>query len=73
MDSKAGVLYDINKQCEMQFGTGSKSCGKNVRFFCDWSLYTTNFTNVCFPGKSVFDKTIACCRYYVLQIDEKSA
>lgn len=30
MDNKPGILYDIDKQCEMQYGTGSKSCAKNV-------------------------------------------
>ena len=29
MDNKPGILYDINKQCEMQFGTGSKICNKD--------------------------------------------
>ncbi|XP_047134767.1 A disintegrin and metalloproteinase with thrombospondin motifs 6 isoform X1 [Hydra vulgaris] len=29
MDNKPGLLYDLHKQCEMQFGTGSKLCHQN--------------------------------------------
>lgn len=32
LDNKPGVLYDVNKQCEMQFGTGSKVCNKDKVF-----------------------------------------
>ncbi len=30
--NKAGILYDVDKQCEMILGTGSKFCKEKVRF-----------------------------------------
>lgn len=33
MDSKPGMLYEVNKQCEMKFGTGSKLCNKKVNLY----------------------------------------
>lgn len=29
LDSRPGLLYDVKKQCEMQFGTGSTICDKD--------------------------------------------
>eukprot|EP00111_Clytia_hemisphaerica_P001731 TCONS_00004887-protein len=47
MDNKPGLLYDVSKQCEMQYGTGSKLCTRNMENICS----TMSCTNPSNPDK----------------------
>ncbi|XP_057290630.1 A disintegrin and metalloproteinase with thrombospondin motifs 6-like [Hydractinia symbiolongicarpus] len=69
LDSRPGLLYDVKKQCEMQFGTGSTICDKDktenicTKLSCTNPLNTDKcFTSVypasdgtpCGPSKECF-------------------